>query len=131
MLVTVHMAGCSTPPKVADVDAQLTERLGWDYTIDLACSFTNIGGDGSVTVFARVEQGAESWERQQPLEVLDGERKSTVLTFPEPTFEWQRLKPLLPLVAGDFAGVATSILVQSGGQGEGGIRGSCQVIPER
>ena len=95
----------------------------------MSCTFTNVGDPGRVNVLATVAQGSKSWERRAfLLQVAVGQPMTSKFVFEEPTFDWGPiLVPLASLVVpGPWSGLASAFL---GGEGESGIRGSCQVYP--
>ena len=115
-------------PQVADtVSIHLTDSLGWDYKVNMNCTFTNVGGPGRVYVLATVAQGDKTWERLASFQAKVGQPMTAMFEFPEPTFDWAGiLAPLVSVYLGNWGGVASAFLR---GQSESGIRGSCQVYP--
>lgn len=115
-------------PQVADsISVHLTDSLGWDYKVNMNCTFTNVGGPGRVNVLATVAQGDKSWERHALFQTKVGQPMTATFEFPEPKFDWVGiLAPLVSVYLGDWGRVASAFLR---GQSESGIRGSCQVYP--
>ena len=118
-------------PEVAEsINVRLSESYGFDYKINMNCTYTNVGGPGGVNVLATVAQGNESWERRAAIpQTVVGQPMTSEFVFEEPTFEWGRL--LVPLamlvVPAPWSGMATAFL---GGEDESGIRGTCQAYPK-
>ena len=111
------------------VKVGLTDSYGFDYKVNLNCTFTNVGGPGRVSVLATVTQGDESWNRRATnLQTKVGQPMSTMFVFEEPTFNLRQfLAPLATLVVpSPWSGIASAVL---GDQSEASIRGSCQVNP--
>lgn len=117
-------------PKIADsIDVRLTDSYGFDYKVNISCTFTNVGDPGRVNVLATVTQGRRSWERRAFLvQAKVGQPMTSKFVFQEPTFDLGRiLAPLaLLVVPSPYGSIASAFL---GGQGERGIRGTCQVYP--
>ncbi len=117
-------------PRVADsIRVQLTDSYGFDYKVNMSCTFTNVGDPGGVNVHATVTQGNKSWDRRAfLLQTEVGQPVTYKFVFDEPTFDLRLiLAPLTSLIMpSPWGGIASAVL---GEQGEGGIRGSCQVYP--
>lgn len=143
LMVFVLLAGCAKDveiqlaakqtyigPRLADsIKVRLTDSYGFDYKVNLSCTFTNVGGPGRVNVLATVTQGDKSWDRRALLLQTEvGQPMSTKFVFDEPTFDFRQiLAPLVSLVVpSPWGGIASAVL---GEQSEVGIRGSCQVYP--
>ena len=143
MVVLVLLAGCAKRvelqldaeqtyigPRVADsINVRLTDSYGFDYKVNMSCTFTNVGGRGGVNVLATVAQGNESWERRDSIrQAVVGQPMTSEFVFEEPTFDLGRiLAPLAALVVpSPYVSMVSAFL---GGQSESGIRGSCQVYP--
>lgn len=117
-------------PEVADsINVRLTDSWGFDYKVNMSCTFTNVGAPGGVIVLGTVAQGNESWERRETIrQAVVGQPMTSEFVFAEPTFDWgSLLVPVASLVVpGPWSGMAMAFL---GGEEESGIRGACQVIP--
>ncbi len=117
-------------PQIAEsINVRLTDSYSLsDYKVNLSCTYTNIGDPGRVNVLATVAQGDKSWERRESLYAVAGQPVTSKFVFEEPTFDLGRiLAPLaLLVVPSPYGGVASAFL---GGEGESGIRGSCQAYP--
>ena len=115
------MAPGSSPPAV-----QLGDSIGFDYKVNVSCSFTNEGASGLMNVVATVNQGERSWERRSVVRPEVGRPTTVDFVFPEPTFNWAGLLgPLLSLVLPTpFGSFASAFL-----DGKGTTAGSCQVEP--
>lgn len=117
-------------PEIGDsISVLLSDSIGFDYKVNMSCTFTNVGGPGGVNVLATVSQGNESWERRASVVRAEVEQPMTSrFVFEEPTFEWGRL--LVPLamlvVPAPWSGIATAFLGEQDGSG---IGATCQVYP--
>ena len=115
-------------PRIADsTNVRLTDSYGFDYKVNLSCTFTNVGESGRVSVLATVAQGNKSWERRESLHAAVGQPMTSKFVFEEPTFDWRvLLPPLLPILDFPYGHIAQAFL---GGDEDSGIRGTCNVYP--
>ena len=107
-------------PQVSEsIEVFLTESYGFDYKINMSCTFMNVGRTGSFEVIATVYQSDKSWERRRTARTASGQIRTLEFEFDEPTFDdWARLAPLALLVITSPWGFAAAAVLegQSGGQ---------------
>ena len=117
-------------PRIADsINVRITDSYGFDYKVNLSCTYTNVGGPGRVNVLAMVAQGDKSWERRDlGVHATEGQPMTSKFVFEEPTFNLGRiLAPLVSIVVPAPYGVLAQAFLR--GDEESGIRGTCNVYP--
>jgi hypothetical protein len=92
VLVSVGLVGCTenniiNPPNIEIISK--SARTGYenlDFAVYIDTTLYNKGGDGSVTIWAKVTQGTNYWTEKQTVFLNNEETKSLTFSFPEVSF---------------------------------------------
>jgi len=75
------------PPDVEIISKSYREGFeGFDYVIYVDATVYNRGGSGTVTVWAELTQGSDSWKKTQTVHLEAKESKDLTFTFREVSF---------------------------------------------